>query len=73
MGENVLTVDAAFREGLRLVREKGLPAKGTDVPVLAALKVFEARSRGKETDARFAVQGPQYACRLILEAFAVGG
>ncbi|GDY10814.1 hypothetical protein LBMAG52_43020 [Planctomycetia bacterium] len=65
-------VRQAFMQGLAAVRVAGLAAKGNDVAVLAAQIVFERRSVGKENDSRFPVEGPLYAERLILEAFAAG-
>lgn len=66
----MLTVESAFKKGLKLVREAGLPAKGNDVPVLAAYNVFVRHCQGKETDERFDYQAPLHAKQLILTAFA---
>lgn len=73
-----MTIEEVFKEGLRLTREAmGLPKgnldiKGTDIPVLAAYTLFNARSKGKDTHPDFPTQGPQYAKLLILRAFAKG-
>jgi hypothetical protein len=71
-----MTIEEAFREGLRLTREAmGLPKvdidiKGTDIPLLAAYNLFNARAQGKETHEDFPTQGPLYAKALILRAYA---
>lgn len=65
-----MTIEDAFRAGLESVRASGLPAKGNDIPVLAAHSVFTTRANGKEHDPRFPTDGPVYARKLILEAFA---
>ncbi len=67
----LMTIDMAFLAGLASVRESGLPAKGSDVPVLAALAVFTTRACGKEHDDRFPTDGPAYARKLILEAYSL--
>ncbi len=73
-----MTIEEAFHEGLRQVREamaqRGLPVeegiKGTDIPLLAAYTLFNAKAKGKEHDERFPEQGPAYAKALILRAYA---
>jgi hypothetical protein len=64
-----MTIDEAFRAGLALVRKAGLPAKGSDIAVLAALRVFEKAAKGVQHDERFPEQGPLYARKLILIAY----
>ena len=71
-----MTTEDAFKEGIRLVREAmGLPKgdldiKGTDVPVLAAYNVFVKRVKGVESHPDFEKQGPEFAKRLIIAAYA---
>jgi len=67
-----MTTDEAFKKGLALVREAGLPAKGNDVAVLAAWNVFQKDAKGKECDERFPEQGPLHAKRLIILAYSKG-
>ncbi len=67
-----MTVDEAFKRGLQLVRDAGLPARGGDVAVLAAWNVFDRQCKGLEHDDRFPVQGPLQAKRLILIAYSRG-
>lgn len=64
--------EQAFKAGLELVRQDGIPAKGNDIAVLAAYNVFSRHAAGKECDPRFEAEGPQYARRLIIMAFARG-
>lgn len=66
----MLTVDGAFKKGLALVREAGLPAKGSDIAALAAWMTFQKACKGKEHDERFPEQGPLYAKKLILTAYS---
>lgn len=68
----MLTIDAAFKEGLRLVREAGLPLKGGELPLLAAWFIFEKKAELVFGDPRFDEQGPLFAKQLILRAFAGG-
>ncbi len=70
-----MTIDEAFKEGMRLVREAmNLPPdkdiKGNDIACLAAWSVFQKACKGKEHDERFAEQGPLYAKKLILTAYS---
>lgn len=73
----MMTVDEAFKEGMRLVREvMNLPPekaiRGSDIACLAAYNVFVRRCRGKESDERFEADAPLYAKRIILEAYSKG-
>lgn len=68
-----MSTDEAFKLGLEMVQKAGLDAQPHDVAVLAAFFVFDRRARGKEMDERFPEQGPLYAKKLILEAYASGG
>ncbi len=70
MAQSILTAEQAFTAGLDMVKAAGLPASGKDIPVLAAYRVFIRKSRGLETDDRFATDGPLYAKKLILTAYA---
>lgn len=65
-----MTVEEAFLAGLAAVKAAGLKAKGTDIPVIAARNVFNKACFGKDTDPRFDEQGPQYAYKTILQAYA---
>jgi hypothetical protein len=65
-----MSVDEAFKQGLALVREAGLPAQGGDIQVLAAWFVFEKACKGKEFDPRFPEEAPLYAKWLILIAYS---
>ncbi|MDE2101311.1 MAG: hypothetical protein KGL39_28955 [Patescibacteria group bacterium] len=65
-----MNIDEAFRAGLALVQKAGLAARGTDVQVIAAHDVFTRAARPVEHDARFPADGPRYAMRIILEAYA---
>ncbi len=67
-----MTTAEAFRTATDELRGKGLPIKGTDIQLIAALNVFEKRARGLEHDARFAADAPRFASRVILEAYANG-
>ncbi len=67
-----MTVEEAFRRGLELVREAGLPAKGTDRAVIAAETVFRKRATPVQADPRFPADGPIFAKKVILEAYAAG-
>jgi hypothetical protein len=69
----MLSPDQAFQAGLDRVRDAGIPAKGHDVAVLAAHRVFVANCEGKTVDPRFDEQAPGYAMTLILRAYAAGG
>ncbi len=66
----MMTVDEAFRAGMQMARDKGMPISGSDVQIIAAMNTFERAARGKEFDPRFPEQGPQYAYRLIIFAYA---
>jgi hypothetical protein len=67
----MMTIDEAFRAGMKLVREAGLPIKGTDAAVIVALRIFESDCRGKDTnDPRVAEQAPIHAKRLIIRMLA---
>ncbi len=74
-----MTVDEAFKEGMRLAREAlGLPKgdldlKGTDIALLAANTLFNARAHDKTDHPDFPTQGPLYAKALILRAYATPG
>jgi hypothetical protein len=67
-----MDVESAFKAGLALVREAGLPARSGDIQVLAAYSVFVKAARGLEADPRFRTDGPVYAKRLILVAYSKG-
>ena len=74
---NTMTIKEAFKDGLRQAREAlGLPPdqniRGTDIPLLAAYTLFNARALGKEHDERFPEQGPAYAKALIIRCYAKG-
>ncbi len=66
-----MTIQEAFIGGMRLVRESGFEIRPTEPAALVAFGQFEKAANGKDSDPRFATEGPKFAKRLILECLYV--